>query len=58
MKLHLAFTFALALSVSTFAQTPQQMADANAQLTGALGRLIAVSEAYPQLKADQQFTLT
>src|SRR5438270_12261773 len=35
---------------------PQQMADANAQLTGALGRLIAVSEAYPQLKADQQFT--
>jgi len=35
---------------------PQQMADANAQLTGALGRLIAVAEAYPQLKADQQFT--
>src|SRR2546430_9202500 len=25
---------------------PQQMADANAQLTGALGRLIAVAEAY------------
>jgi LemA protein len=35
---------------------PQQMANANAQLTGALGRLIAVAEAYPQLKADQQFT--
>ena len=35
---------------------PQQMADANAQMTGALGRLIAVAEAYPQLKADQQFT--
>ena len=34
---------------------PQQMADANAQLTGALGRLIAVAEAYPQLKADQGF---
>jgi LemA protein len=33
----------------------QQMADANAQLTGALGRLMLVAEAYPQLKADQQF---
>jgi LemA protein len=31
------------------------MAAANAQLTGALGRLIAVAEAYPQLKADQTF---
>ena len=35
---------------------PQQMANANAQMTTALGRLIAVAEAYPQLKADQQFT--
>src|SRR5947209_9099898 len=35
---------------------PQQMADANATMTSALGRLIAVAEAYPQLKADQQFT--
>ena len=34
---------------------PQQMADANAQLTGALGRLIAVAEAYPTLKADAGF---
>ena len=34
---------------------PAQMATANAQLTGALGRLIAVAEAYPQLKADQTF---
>jgi LemA protein len=34
---------------------PSQMAAANAQLTGALGRLIAVAEAYPQLKADQTF---
>jgi LemA protein len=31
------------------------MATANAGLTGALGRLIAVAEAYPQLKADQGF---
>jgi LemA protein len=34
---------------------PTQMATANNQLTGALGRLIAISEAYPQLKADQGF---
>jgi LemA protein len=34
---------------------PQQMADANATLTAGLGRLLAVSEAYPQLKADQSF---
>jgi LemA protein len=34
---------------------PQQMADANAGLSSALGRLIAVSEAYPTLKADQGF---
>ena len=35
---------------------PEQMANANAQMTTALGRLIAVAENYPQLKADQQFT--
>src|SRR5437016_9821663 len=34
---------------------PQQMATANAALNGALTRLIAVAEAYPQLKADQSF---
>jgi LemA protein len=34
---------------------PGQMAAANNQLTGALGRLLAISEAYPQLKADQGF---
>ena len=34
---------------------PQQMAEANAQTTGALGRLLAISENYPQLKADQSF---
>jgi LemA protein len=33
----------------------EQMATANAQLTGALGRLFAVVEAYPTLKADQNF---
>lgn len=34
---------------------PQQMANANQALTGGLGRLLAVSEAYPQLKSDQGF---
>lgn len=34
---------------------PAQMATANAQLTGALGRLLAIVENYPQLKADQGF---
>lgn len=34
---------------------PEQMANANATMNGALGRLLAVSEAYPQLKSDQGF---
>jgi LemA protein len=34
---------------------PEQMANANATFSGALGRLLAVSEAYPQLKSDQGF---
>jgi len=34
---------------------PEQMAQANAAVTGALGRLIAVAENYPQLKSDQGF---
>ena len=34
---------------------PEQMATANAQMTSALGRLFAVVEAYPNLKADQSF---
>ena len=40
-----------AMGASGVAQT----AEANAQLTGALGRLFAVSEAYPDLKANQSF---
>ena len=31
------------------------MANANQNLTGALGRLLAISENYPQLKSDQNF---
>ena len=34
---------------------PREMAQANENLTGALGRLLVVAEAYPELKADQQF---
>jgi LemA protein len=35
--------------------SPAQMADANQSLGGALGRLLAISEAYPELKSDQTF---
>jgi len=31
------------------------MAQANTMLTGALGRLIAIAEAYPELKANENF---
>jgi LemA protein len=34
---------------------PSQMAAANQDLSGALGRLLAIQENYPQLKADQGF---
>jgi LemA protein len=34
---------------------PEEMANANAATTGALGRLLAISENYPQLKADANF---
>jgi len=33
----------------------EQMANANAQFSGVLGRLLALSESYPQLKADASF---
>ncbi|MDH5233878.1 MAG: LemA family protein [Gemmatimonadota bacterium] len=32
-----------------------EMANANQAMTGALGRLLAIAEAYPQLKSDQNF---
>jgi LemA protein len=34
-----------------------QMADANQNLTSALGRLIAIAENYPQLKANENFKM-
>lgn len=33
----------------------QQMSEANQNLTGALGRLIAIAEAYPQLRSNENF---
>lgn len=36
-------------------QDPAAMAKANDQLTGALGRLLAIAEAYPELKSNQNF---
>ena len=38
------------------AKTPEEQANADTALTGALGRLLVVSENYPELKADRQFT--
>jgi LemA protein len=37
------------------ADTPGEMAQAEGMLTGALGRLFALSEAYPDLKANENF---
>ena len=37
------------------AKTIDEKADANAQVSSTLGRLLALSESYPNLKADQQF---
>ena len=34
---------------------PEEMANANQATTGALGRLLAISEQYPQLKSDANF---
>jgi LemA protein len=39
------------------AHDPEQMATANAAMTGALGRLFAVVESYPQLQASQNFRM-
>ncbi|WP_409288349.1 LemA family protein [Peribacillus sp. SCS-37] len=38
------------------ARSPEEEATANAELSGALSRLLVVVENYPNLKADKQFT--
>lgn len=38
------------------AESPEEEATANSELSGALSRLLVVVENYPELKADQQFT--
>ena len=43
-------------SAAIQATTPADKAVAENALTGALGRLFAVAEAYPQLKASEEFT--
>ena len=40
----------------TGAASPEEMAAADQELTGALGRLLAVAENYPTLKSDAHFT--
>ena len=44
-----------ARAASVSAGSVQSTAQADAQLTGVLGRLFAVAEAYPELKANQNF---
>jgi LemA protein len=45
-----------ARSLLLAAKGPAKKAEADAALTGALGRLLAVVEQYPNLKADKSFT--
>jgi LemA protein len=46
---------AKARSALLSAQTPQERIAANGQLEGALGRLLAIVENYPQLKSNENF---
>lgn len=39
------------------AQTPEQKGEANAELSSALGRLLVITENYPDLKASDQFKM-
>lgn len=50
-----AVTNARAAAQSASGGTPEQRARAEGQLSGALGRLMAVAEAYPDLKANTTF---
>jgi LemA protein len=48
-------TIANARSALLGARTPQEKIQANGQLEGALGRLLAISENYPQLRSNENF---
>ncbi|HVW91513.1 MAG TPA: LemA family protein [Devosia sp.] len=50
-----AVTNARAAAQAVSGGTPEQRAQAEGQLSGALGRLIAVAESYPDLKANTTF---
>jgi len=50
-------TIAKSRSAMLNAQTPQQKIDAYNQMNGALGRLLAVVENYPNLKANENFRI-
>lgn len=50
-----AVTNARAAATSAAGDSPQDRARAEGQLSGALGRLIATAEAYPDLKANTTF---
>jgi LemA protein len=50
-----AVTAARTAAVAAQTGTPEQRAQAEGALSGALGRLFAVAEAYPDLKASQNF---
>ena len=50
-----AVTNARAAATAATGGTPEQRAQAEGQLSGALGRLMAVAEAYPDLKANTTF---
>lgn len=50
-----AVTNARAAAQAAAGGTPEQRAQAEGQLSGALGRLIAVAESYPDLKANTTF---
>ena len=48
-------SLANARSAMIGARNPQEKIDANNQITGALGRLLVVTENYPNLKANENF---
>lgn len=50
-----AVVAARAAATSSANASPEQRAQAEGQLSGALGRLLAVAEAYPDLKANTTF---